>query len=172
MRKQIKNVLLAIAVFFISYLLIFEVAVRLALKPTEDSYGTLFGIELPPFDLPAQSEPPEIRDRSEWYEELIVDGKKITVGDLWGYYRRDLLLGYAPMENTTSLNGWWQSNNIGAMAKHEVTESKENEPYRILVFGDSFASGSRVPQEMAWPNIVDSMNDNIEVINFAWMVIV
>src|SRR2546429_380135 len=37
---------------------------------------------------------------------------------------------------------------------------------RVLVFGASFAAGSRVPQESAWPAVVEAADPGLEVVNF------
>ena len=36
----------------------------------------------------------------------------------------------------------------------------------MLVFGDSFAAGSRVPQESAWPAVLEAADPGLEVVNF------
>jgi len=35
----------------------------------------------------------------------------------------------------------------------------------VLVFGDSFASGSRVPQEAAWPAVLEAGTPGLEVVS-------
>jgi hypothetical protein len=79
--------------------------------------------------------------------------------------REDQVLGYAPKENMISLNGWWQSNNIGARERYNIPKEKPQGQKRILVFGDSFAHGSRVPQEETWPSVLEAKNGDLEVIN-------
>ena len=92
--------------------------------------------------------------------------KKITIGDLWGYYRNDSLVGYVPLENSISHNRWWQSNNLGARERAETFKEKPKDLSRILAFGDSFTNCSRVSQQETWPYFFGSENQQLEVINF------
>jgi hypothetical protein len=69
------------------------------------------------------------------------------------------------MENRVSLNGWWQSNNIGARERQDTTAGKPPGRRRILVFGDSYAQGSRVKQEEAWPYRLEQASDAVDVVN-------
>jgi hypothetical protein len=149
---------------FISFAL-FEIVVRLILSPSQFSYGRILDRELPPIKL-IPAVPPSRSDRSEWYNNLLVRGRRITFGDLWGLYREDPLLGYTPQENALSSNTWWQSNNVGARARYDTPKQKQKGRSRIIVFGDSFTSCSRVPHEETWPAILDSQVEWLEVINF------
>lgn len=142
-----------------------ELGLRALVRPSERSWGTLFGTELPPLRLVVPDAFAE-RSRGEWYEQLVVDGRRITIGDLWGYYRSDDLLGYAPQENRISAAGWWQTNELGARARRSLSRELPPGQRRVLVFGESFAQGSRVPQEEAWPNLLDAADDGLEVVNF------
>jgi len=160
-----KNLILFLLSLF-SCVLIVEIAIRLITSPSPYSYGTFLGHELPPLRMIPYDTPPSKTDRSAWYNNLVVDDRKITTGDLWGLYRKDNLLGSAPMENTISLNGWWQSNNLGARRRTETLKEKPEGRKRILVFGDSFTNCSRVPQEETWPHFLESENENLEVVNF------
>lgn len=86
---------LALAAFCFTLLMV-ETATRSFVTPAADSYGSLFGLELPPLELPSYTTPPPAVDRNAWYQGLIVEGKRITIGDLWGFFREDPILGYAP----------------------------------------------------------------------------
>lgn len=101
-----------------------------------------------------------------WYNYLIVDGKKITKGDLWGILREDDVLVFTAKENASSTNGWWQSNNIGARSNVITTRVKSPGRERILIFGNSFAQSSRVPQNMTIDFYLNSRRPSIEAINF------
>ena len=159
-QRFIKNFLLVIgSVLFV--LLFLEGMMRFFVKPSEESYGNLFGIELPPLKI-VQKE----MDRNQWFKKLVVKGKKITVGDLWGYYKEDPTIGYIPKENMISPNNWWQTNNIGARSKKDTYKHKAPNITRIIVFGESFTNCSRVSQEDTWPNFLEQKGNNIEVINF------
>ena len=162
-------VLINLALVVLSSLLglaIFEVAGRFFLSPSQHSYGFLFGRELPPIKVIHGPSPLSQSDRSIWHEKLIVGGKKISVDDLWGIHREDALLGYAPQEDAISLNGWWQTNNLGARSRHNPSVDVPQGKKRLLVFGDFYANGSRLPQEEAWSSILEAESDNLEVINF------
>ena len=165
--KQVGKNLLFSLVTIIFCVVIIEITCRAFLSPSQKSFGMLFNIELVPFELPSPATPPLMNDRTAWYENLIVNDQKITVGDLWGIARRDPKLGYVPLEATISRNGWWQSNNLGAKARRDTTTGKSSDNQRMLVFGDSYAAGNRVPQEKMWSAVLDSRNTDLDVINFA-----
>jgi hypothetical protein len=81
--------------------------------------------------------------------------------------REDSLLGYAPMEGATSPHGWWTANNIGARSTTDTTPEIPAGKRRILLFGESLASGSRVPQEDAWATLLAAGSPDLEVVNLA-----
>ena len=146
-------------------LLLLEIALRLLVEPSEKSYGAFLGQELPPLELIPYSAAPPKTNRDTWHAGLEIDGKRISIGDLWGFQREDPYLGYAPKENMTSRNGWWQSNNIGARERQDTAASKPPGKQRILVFGDSYAQGSRVKQEEAWPYLLEQKSDALDVVS-------
>ena len=159
-----KNIIL----FFVTYLLcwlVLEAAIRLFIVPSKHSYGRLFGGDLPPFRLTLRPSSSNLVDRSTWYHNLIIDGQKITVGDLMGVYREDPLIGYVPRENALSVNKWWQTNNVGARSRQDLVKARPHGQKRLLVFGESFAAGSRVRQEEAWASILDIESKNLNVVN-------
>lgn len=98
---------------------------------------------------------------------MALDGIKITRGDLWGYSKPDPVLGYVPEENSISINGIWQTNNVGARLRNDTSRSIPHGKKRILVFGESYAAGSRVSNEQVWSNIINRSNTDYELINFA-----
>jgi hypothetical protein len=165
MKKNKQNLILFVASFFIFFLFL-EFDAHLLSSTALHACCALFGVELPPLELMPYNAPPESIDRSAWFENIIVDGKKITVGDLWGFFRQDPLLGYAPLENTISVNGWWQTNSLGARARSDIPQQIPIAQRRMLVFGDSFAVGSRIPHEEVWSVVLDSANETLEVVNF------
>ena len=107
----------------------------------------LVGVPLPPLRIVNPAGPSEI-NLEAWYSGLVVDGKKIAFGDLWGYRRPDPVLAYTIKENTISVNGWWQSNNIGARSRSDTGSGIPKGKKRFLLFGESFGEGTRVRQEM------------------------
>lgn len=161
--KALRQPMLLVASVLIT-LGVVELGLRWLVQPAEQAYGTLFGRELPPLRIVRGSDEP---DRSAWDEFMVIDGVRVSRGDLWGHYRPDPLLGYAPRESVVSTNGWWQSNNLGARAREDVGRAVPAGKKRVLVFGESFAHGSRLPQERAWPSIVDAAHPAMQVLNFA-----
>jgi hypothetical protein len=152
-------------IFFIAIILsVFEVSARFLIEYSPISFARLFNKELPPINVVPSEIPPD-SDRDEWTDGIIVKDKKITIGDLWGLQIEDELLGYEPALNSVSLNGWWKSNNIGAMSGSRTEKSVPNGKTRILVFGDSFAQGSRVPLEESWHYVLQSLRNDFEVVN-------
>lgn len=135
-----------------------EGALRLCVRPSPRSAGRLFGTELPPLRLvpPAPAAPPRRAMRPG----------AIRFDDLTGLVRDDTVLGYVPRERETSTNGWWQSNNLGARARHDTAAAIAPDTTRVLVFGDSFASGSRVPQESTWAAVLEATTPGLEVVSF------
>jgi hypothetical protein len=137
------------------------------MKPSATAFGTLMGLDLPPVRIVSRSDAGQLLDPSVPIEEMTVDGRKITRGDLWGHFRLDPIIGYSYRENVRSTNGWWQSNNVGARARIDATRASPSGRKRVLVFGESFAHGSRLPQENAWPNVINDWRRGFEVLNFA-----
>jgi hypothetical protein len=163
-RQAILNTLTVLITVLVCFVAL-ELGLRWLIKPSPHSYGRLLGVDLPPLRL-AMNEPPSQTSLDEGYG-LVVDGRKITYGDLWGYYRPDPVLGYAPQESIVSANGWWHNNELGARSSRPISPDVPPGHKRVLIFGESFAAGSRVPQEDAWPDVMDQSDNGLEVINFA-----
>jgi len=160
--KNPKNIYLLCASLLI-FLFLFEISIRGFVKPSERGCGVLYNKELPPFKV-------KIRVRfhanyDEWIRGLKVNGKKITKGDLWGILTEDRALGYAPKKSAVSTNGWWQSNNIGARARDDTPRDIPAGMERVLIFGESFANCSRLPQEETWPFLLNQNKEKVEFIN-------
>jgi hypothetical protein len=162
--KTLQNISLTFLSFFLCLILL-ELSVRLFISPSQNSYGILFGHDLPPVEV-IPEEPPAQFDRSKYYDDLTIGGHRISIGDLWGFHKEDSLLGYVPRENTKSLNGWWQSNNLGARNRRDISKENPEGKKRIIVLGESYANCSRVPQEESWPDIFNAKVNTVEVINF------
>jgi len=158
-------VLFAAVTLSIAMLLV-DIGLRVAMEPSERSSGKLFGYEMPPLRLPMHHAPKQVSDRDQQHRQLVVDGASISIGDLWGYQRPDPVTGYAVQESRRSTNGWWQSNALGARERGETPREIPAGTRRILVFGDSFAQASRVPQEEAWSNLLESESADLDVVNF------
>jgi hypothetical protein len=147
-------------------LAVFEVGARLAVQPSDLSWGRLVGVELMPRRLLA-SPTGGTFDGSRPYYDLVVDGVALTYGDVGGLIREDPDLGYVSLEDTASENGWWISNNVGARARTETTVEGPTDGARILVFGDSFSHGSHVRQTESWPYVMQAEMTRNEVVNLA-----
>ena len=164
------NALLAILSLVITWL-VAELVLNALEKPSPWSSGVILNQELPPSKIiptiPIPSEQERLKRASEWYPSLIVDGRKITYGDLHGIAREDIRLGHAPLENAISANGWWQANALGARSRSPITTPVPDGKSRLLLFGDSYTHGSRVPQEETFANFLDVALANVEVVNFA-----
>lgn len=106
-------------------------------------------------------------DHEEPYRGIEVDGKKITRGDLWGYHRLDPTLSYTVKENKVSVNGWWQSNNVGARSRSDSSRAIPDGKVRFLIFGESFAAGAALRQEEIWSNLLEVSNPHLQIVNLA-----
>ncbi len=138
-------------------LLALEVGLRGLVAPSATSAGRLLGSELPPVRLiPPQPPAPRMRQRPPG---------RLRRDDLAGQIREDPIIGYAPRERAVSTNAWWQSNNLGARARTDTATEVPPGRTRVLVFGDSFAAGSRVPQEAAWPAVLEAAHPELEVVS-------
>jgi hypothetical protein len=138
-------------------LLAIEIGLRALVVPAPNSAGNVLGSDLPPIRLiPAQ---PSVQQPRA--------GRRVRIrrDDLAGMMREDPVIGYAPRERATSRNGWWQSNNVGARARHDTAAEPLPGTTRVLVFGDSFAGGSRVLQDQAWPAVLEASAPGLEVVN-------
>jgi hypothetical protein len=147
-------------------LAIVETGVRLLLESDARSYGTLFGVPLPPLKLVAADGSTET-PRDTPFRDVVVDGRRITVGDMTGYYRYDELLGYTQLENARSANGWWQTNSIGAQASKPTTPRSTIGVQRLVLLGDSFARSSGLPAQDSWVSYVETANPSVEIVNLA-----
>jgi hypothetical protein len=157
---------------------LFEGVVRLVIRPSSMSYGTLLGRELPPVRVvppPQSGSPPrDTRDDATAKQPTDVrdpaasedDTTPVSSADLQGLFREDRLLGYAPLERATSPHGWWMWNNIGARATTDTTPQQSPGKPRVLIFGESYASGSRVRQKDAWPTVLGATT-GADVVNLA-----
>jgi len=145
-------------------LLLLETAGRVLVKPYEGWYGALFGVPLPPMQLVLPPRDP-VEARDTWYAGLTVDGQRITVGDVAGYYRYDALLGYAPLEDAISVSGWWRSNEIGARESGPTSPGVAPGQRRWILLGESFAHGSGLPGSQGWAEIADVSDPGVDIVN-------
>jgi hypothetical protein len=143
--------------------LLFEITARFFIKPSKDCYGILFNRALPPLKLKFDDKPHESHDEESG---IVVNGKTLTRGDVWGILEEDEVLGYAPKINAVSSNGWWQSNNVGARARNNTSKSMLPGVKRIVIFGESFTNCSRVSQEETWCFFLNNKDSKVEFVNF------
>lgn len=162
MRGWIGNLLVSLGVVCVLLGLI-ELAGHALVRPAPLAYGRLLGRELPPFRVvPPCDKPPAPADPSAW-SGIVVDGRKITEGDLHGIFREDATLGYAPKENTVSANGWWRSDSFGAREVSAPSAARQH----VVIFGESFGAGSRIRQEQVWSAVMARALPDTDVLNFA-----
>lgn len=166
MRKWVQNGILSVGAVCFTLAMI-EVAGHVLARASPSSFGTLLGRELPPLKLPPLCEKPTSDSSTEPYWDLVVDGQRITVGDLFGILREDPVLGYGPREHAVSANGWWQSNNLGARARDDASAVPDAGKRRILVFGESFGAGTHIKQEQMWSAAMERALPGSEVLNFS-----
>lgn len=152
-------------------LLVLEGAARIVVTPSDASYGNLFGSELPPLRLiPSRPVTPIAATAAAAPTTAApsapsAPSEAIGWADFQGVFREDRVLGYAPRERTTSPHGWWIANDIGARSTVDTSPRTSPGRRRILVFGESYGSGSRVRQEDAWPTVLDG--SDLDVVNLA-----
>jgi hypothetical protein len=127
------------------------------------SYGTLLGRDLPPLRVVPRTAPLPWSDKPARDD----DPQRITWGDLQGVMREDPRLGYTTEERATSRNRWWIANNIGARSTTDTAPAIPPGKQRVLIFGESFASGSRVRQDDAWAAVLGASSPALEVVNLA-----
>lgn len=143
-----------------------ELAIRLLVVPDERGSGVLLGILLPPYEIVTPADG-TATDRNAPYDGIVVDGREITIGDVAGYHRYDETLGYTHLENTASVNGWWQSNNIGARETEATAADARPGTERWFLLGESFAHGSGLPTEQGWPFVIEEQAGSLDVVNLA-----
>lgn len=178
---MVKKILLLLASLLFT-LFLCESALRFFVQPSDSCGGIFLGRCLPPakikFADPSVEEKnlshtrktraADFPDRGKGpYQDLVVQGRRITGEDLFGISREDELLAYAPLESAVSVNGWWQSNALGALRRSEV--AKEIPPHvkkRMIVFGESLTQCIDVPLEDSWPFHLEKNSKETEVINF------
>lgn len=152
-------------------LLLAEVILHAMIQPSDESAGRLLDMELPPLRvIPANHVIPTTerhKDPAEdWCEPVTRWGEHLTHGDLHGIMREDEKVGYAPRENAVSVNGWWQSNNLGARSRIEMSPLVNEGVKRVLLFGESYIQGSRVPQNETIERYLSKSLQGVEVGNF------
>lgn len=158
-----RKVSLQIAAYFISFLLIFGAAeIVCRLKYNEVDIEPIIKSETRDNFLTLVQE-----NRKKPYKDLVINGAHLTIGDLWGLHRLDPLLSYVTQEKATSPNNWWQNNNIGARARVDTSYEVPSGKKRILVFGDSYGVGSRLPQEETWFAQLEKMEPSLEIVNLS-----
>lgn len=133
------------------------------------SSGIVFGKEIPPIRIVPTDLTTINTSKSkhlEPFNDINLDGVKVTRGDLFGVMQEDSKIGYAPLENFESANGWWKSNNLGA--RRDVATEYKPDPgkLRTLLFGDSYTQGSRIRQGDSFAAVLEKLSPNTEYLNF------
>jgi hypothetical protein len=163
-REWRSGIFLSLAAALIT-LFALEVGLRLAVRPSLFSSGRLAGVELPPVSLFLPEEAPD-PPASDALAGPVVRDTTLSYGDLGGAPRPDPRIGYAPLEGFESLRGWWRTNSLGARADGETPPEVPEGRIRILVFGDSFAAGSRLPQDETWSMNLAALDERLDIVNF------
>lgn len=143
----------------------FEIGLRFFVQPSPYSSGRLHGRELPPLKV-VPFDHSMRPDAAQPIEGLVVDAKRITRGDLFGFLKEDPEIGYVWEPARRSANGWWESNALGARSRTATPRTVPGGLRRVAVFGDSFAAGTRVPQELTWPARLQALRPDLDVVNF------
>jgi hypothetical protein len=162
--RRLLPVLLLLASVLVA-LAAFEGVARLFVRPSGIGWGTLRGRELPPRRLVPQPTSPEL-DPDAATPQRAEDGTPLTQGDLYGVFREDAEIGFTWEPSRASRHGWWRSNALGARADAETPREVPPGRRRVLVFGDSFAAGTRLPGPATWPAALGRLRPDLEVVNF------
>jgi hypothetical protein len=168
MQSKLRKKLVASLLSVLVTLVMLDVALHLSIVRSDRSYGRLFGVELPPHRIVPWGRIPSEPERLRWFDKLrwTKTGVPVTNGDLRGILREDPILGHAPRENTVSKNRWWHANNYGARASRDIGPVKPANKYRVFIFGDSYAQGSRVSDEEVWSAFLATRDQRLELWNF------
>ena len=156
MRRSIP--LLVVLGSALAALLLFEVGARLAVRPSQVAWGTLGRRELPPLPLVPQASSPDV--------DPDLPAGSLTQGDLYGIFQEDPEIGYTWAPSRVSRHGWWRANALGARADVETLPSVPAGKHRLLVFGDSFAAGTRLRGVDTWAARLAGARPDLDVVNF------
>ncbi|HEX5044380.1 MAG TPA: GDSL-type esterase/lipase family protein [Candidatus Polarisedimenticolaceae bacterium] len=140
-------------------LLLFEGVVRLFVRPSAVAWGRLGDRELPPLRLVPQAASPD-------FDPDLAMSPSLSQGDLCGIFREDPEIGYTWAPSRVSRHGWWRANALGARSETETTASVPPGKRRVLVFGDSFAAGTRLPGAQTWAARLQDLRPDLDVVNF------
>ena len=146
-------------------LLLFEGVARVMVHPSAVAWGRLGGRELPPVRIVPQPASPEF-DPDLPVPQQAADGEALTQGDLYGVFREDPEIGYTWAPSRVSRHGWWRANALGARAEVETAVAVPAGKRRVLVFGDSFAAGTRLPGPQTWAARLQALRPDLDVVNF------
>ena len=146
-------------------LLAFEGVARLLVRPSAICWGVLGERELPPWRIVPQPASPDF-DPELAMPARTADGETLTQGDLAGVFREDAEIGFVWAPSRASRHGWWRANALGAREDVETPRAVPPGRKRVLVFGDSFAAGTRLPGESTWPAQLERLRGDLDVVNF------
>ena len=145
-----------------------EIFLHLFVQPSPDSYGVLFGKDLPPMKLIPSAFFEEVRTKYVDRQQKTLPDRDIAPGERpVGVTRRaDELIGYTNNENVVSDDNIFRSNNLGAKSDVYITREKPPGKERILFFGDSFTECSGLPPEEAFSHFIEESDSSVEAVNF------
>ncbi|OGX48749.1 MAG: hypothetical protein A2243_06835 [Omnitrophica WOR_2 bacterium RIFOXYA2_FULL_38_17] len=157
---------------FLFVFLALEVILRFFfVKPSKHCYGVFNQLELAPcnmkyYDKKVEAVGDVIQIDHDMLFGVTVNGIELTIGDIVGAFKEDPKCGYTYEKNYISANKWWQSNNVGARYRKDVSPEVPKGYRRILVFGESYTNCRGVPQEETWPYFLDEGLKDSQVLNF------
>lgn len=145
-----------------------EIFLHLFVQPSPDSYGVLFGKDLPPKKLIPSAFFEEVRTKYVDRQQKTLPDRDIAPGERpVGVTRRaDELIGYTNNENVVSDDNIFRSNNLGAKSDVYITREKPPGKERILFFGDSFTECSGLPPEETFSHFIEESDSSVEAVNF------
>ena len=171
MARTLKSVGLVLTSVVVA-LLAAELLLHALTHPSTVSSGRFLDRELPPLVLFEHQKWPDspvahLTSLDEFYaspfRDLVVGGKAVTHGDLYGLKTAHPMHGALPVRNGASVNNWWQSNNLGARSR--VDHDPEPAGPRTLLFGDSFTHGV-LPQRKTFVTQLNRQHPEREILNF------
>jgi hypothetical protein len=157
---------LARGAIFLTTLLLGEALLRLLVGPSSTASCQLQGHDLPPYQVVQGYYEADVdRDRRLWEPTDRANPERLTKGDLQGRLREDENTGYTNEENATSVRGWSSSNNLGANSAEPLSPQPPAGRKRVLIFGESYGRGSRIPQAQSWSQVLQRACPQLEVVN-------
>jgi hypothetical protein len=149
----------------VGVLAVFEGVVRLRVRPSKVCWGTLGKRELPPWRIVPGPASPDF-DPNLAVPARTARGDTLTRGDIAGIFQEDPEIGFVWAPSRASRHGWWRANALGAREDGETPRAVPEGRRRLLIFGDSFAAGTRLPGPSTWTAQLERLRPDLDVVNF------